>query len=106
LCVQPCFDQEQWRGHHDQLHDYREHDGCDCEVAAASAGDLLRTMDNWDGFAFWDGRDWRAKAAEGTGNVSGFDVVADLSRPGVRRREFKQDSANAATGGQHSGGKL
>jgi len=40
----------------------------------------------------------------GTRNVSGFDVIADLSSPGMRRREFQYDSASAAAGGQHSGG--
>ena len=63
-------------------------------------------MDDWNEFALWDGRDWRAEATAGAGNISGFDVVADLSGPGMRRREFEYDSANPAAGGQHSGGKL
>ena len=63
-------------------------------------------MDDWNEFALWDGRDWWAKAAAGAGNIAGFDVVAGLSGPGMRRREFQQDSSNAATGSEHSGGKL
>ena len=63
-------------------------------------------MDDWNGFAVWLGRDWWAKVAAGTRNISGFDIVVGLYGSGMRRRELETDSAYAAAGGEHPGGEL